>query len=254
MRKRLLCVLLVLVAMVTPAAAQIPDPVEIALLAEIYRALVEVYRILDQINGFVQDFRDLQQTMFPREALDELKMLFRSVNSVTEEIEKMSCAWRFSPRVDGLRLGLLRKGPLCRSEYQRLVGRLVPGIDSDLAEMRQWNAVRRLNTVASTFEASRDWTAAANRYGAITRAGGTSPGRAIRYLGALAALELQQEVRANTQEAELLSAAQEELDAEMREDLRRQNHADQLTRWVIASEDVLRRQSLARDLLAGSGR
>lgn len=255
MRKRLLAVGLIALLVVPTASASIipiPDPVELALLADIFAALKKAYDILGQINDYVREFRDLMQQMYPKESLDQLKMLFRNVNSILDEIEKLACDWRFSPRIEPLRLGLLRKGPLCKSQYQDLVGRPLPGIDADLLELRQWSAVRRLNTVASTFEASRDWTAAANGFGNLTRAGSTSPGRALRYLAALAALGLMQEVRANTHEAELLSAAQEELDMEMREDLRRQIYADQLTRWVIASEDVLRGQSLAREL-SGSG-
>ena len=259
MRRRLVALLLASqLASGSAAAAALPipgfpDPVEIALLAKIVRELEKAYGVLKSVNKFVRDFRDLTQVMYPKESLNQLKMLFRNVNSLMDEIEKMSCGWRFAPRVEPLRLGLLRKGPLCRTEYQRVVGAPLPGPDADLVELRQWNAVRRLNTVASTIEASRAWTTAANSYGGLTRAGGTSPGRALRYTAALSALNLMQEVRGNTHEAELLSAAQEELDMEMREDFRRQNYADELTRWTIASKDVLAGQSLARDLM-GVGR
>ena len=252
MRKKVLAAVLAAVLLFGPgipgaSGAIIPDPFELILLARIQAALVQAYQFLRDINATVQEFRDLMAQMYPQEALDQLRMLFRNVNSIQEEIEKLSCDWRFTPRVEALRLGLLRKGPLCRSEYQRFAGAPVPGLDADLAELRQWNAVRRLNTVASTIEASKNWAAAANRYGSLTRTGGTSPGRALRYLGALEALNLMQEVRANTHEAELLSAAQEELDAQMREDWRRQNYAHQLTRFAIGSAAAAGR-SLAQDL------
>src|SRR5215217_4712918 len=138
MVKRLLCVALVFLLLVPAASAAVPDPFELALLAEIHKALLDAYALLRQINGYVEDFRDLQQLMYPREVLDQLKMLFRNVDSILDEIERMSCDWRFSPRVDGLRLGLLRKGPLCRDQYRNLVGAPVPGIDADLTELRQW--------------------------------------------------------------------------------------------------------------------
>src|SRR5262245_49490360 len=100
MRNKVLCALLFVVMVVPPAsAAIIPDPFELALLAEIHKALMDAYALLEKINGYVQDFRDLQQLMYPREVLDELQMLFRSVDSIAGEVQKLSCGWRFSPRV-----------------------------------------------------------------------------------------------------------------------------------------------------------
>ncbi len=250
--KRLGMALLLVVIAAGQATAQIPDPGKIALLVKIVEALHKANAFLKSVNEKVREFWDLQALMHPYTVLEPIRTLFRQVASIEEEIEQLACGWRFTPRVEALQLGLLKKRPLCKGVYQDLFGIPVPGIDADLAELRQWNSVRRLNTVATTFSASRAWNQAAGRYGAMTRAAGTSPGRAMRYLGALEALQLQQAVWENTQEAELLSAAQDELDYVLREDWRRRNYAAQLNEWVIASKDILARQSLAQSLTGGA--
>src|SRR5262249_47055612 len=135
------------------AAAQIPipDPVKLALLAKIIAALEEANRFLARVNGSVREFRDLQALMFPDRVLDAIQTFFRPVSSILQEIDQLACGWRFAPRVELVRLGLLKRGALCRREYQGLFGAPVPGLDADLAELRQWSAVRRMNTVATTF-------------------------------------------------------------------------------------------------------
>ena len=241
-----------------PARAQIPipNPVELALLADIVRALREAHEFLGRINRTAEEARRLMREMFPTEALQQIRTLFRSVRSIQKEIEQLACSWRFSPRVEGLRLGLLRKGPLCRDQYQGVFGAPLPGPDRDLEELQQWAANRRLNVVASTIEASEQWTTTAERLGAETRQGGGPGGpasylRSVRQLAAITALGLQQAVRQNTHEAELLSAAQEELDAERRELWHERNGAWHALQWFRGAGPVVGESSVAREMGEG---
>jgi hypothetical protein len=96
--------------------------------------------------------------------------------------------------------------------------------------------------VASTIDASDQWTQAAITYGNRARAANTSPGLALRYTASLSALGLQQEVVSGKHEAELLSAAQEDLDAEMRKDWLDQNYAMNVTEWTGAAVDQLHKE------------
>jgi hypothetical protein len=219
-----------------------PDPVEIALLAKIIAACDKVYVVLHGINQRVEQFRNLQSLMFPQTALMQIETLFRNVASIKQEFENLACGWKFSPRIQALRLGLLRQGPLCRDEYENVFGRVLPSIDSDLKTMREWSSVRRMNSIASTIDASDQWSQAAAEYGSRARAANTSPGRALRYMAGLSALGLQQEVVAGKHEAELLSAAQEDLDAEMRKDWLDQNYAMNVAEWTGAAIDQLHKE------------
>jgi hypothetical protein len=253
MKKATLAAALTVALAVLPSSAfaVVPDPVEIAFLSEIARAVAEVYKVMRDANKQIRDFRNLQAQMFPRDTLASIQTLFRSVRSLQDELEQVGCKWKFSPRVERIRLGLLRRGPLCRPEYEGMFGVPVPGVDADLVQARQYAAVRRMNVVATTVGASKQWTDAADSYAGRTRAANVSAGRAIRYIGALSALELQQAVRQNVHEAELLSAAQEDLDATMRKDWRSQNYAEQSTRWAISAFELLGRQRPAGSEVLG---
>lgn len=208
-------------------------PAKVAQLVRIANELRKAFQTLQRINNEVTDFRNIQARMFPRETLASIQTLFRSVRSLQDEMENLTCNWRFSVRAERFRLGLLRRGSLCRDEYERMFGVNVPGLDAELMQVRQWAAVRRLNTIASTVEASKQWTAAADSYSGAAKAPNVSAGRAMRLAAGLSALGLQQDIRSNVHQAETLSAAQEELDMAMRKDWIEQTTSFELAKWSL---------------------
>jgi hypothetical protein len=210
-------------------AAIIPDPfgpAKIAALARIAAALDSTYRFLYRVNQATQAMRNRIDEMFPNETLDEIRSVFQQVRSIQDEISGMACSWRFSPRIDGLRKGLLKLGPLCRQEYQRTFGAPIIGVDADLEEYRQWQGTLRWNVVADTMAVSRDWAEAAAELSREARRAGDpndpnnphSVGYSQRLLAVSEALRLQMAARENAQEAARLAGLQEDLDRERRKD------------------------------------
>jgi hypothetical protein len=237
-RGRLTAVLLVVVTLslaVVPAhAGLIPDPfglAKIAALTRIAAALDSTYRFLYRVNQATQSIRNRVDEMFPNETLDEIRSVFQQVRSIQDEVSGLACNWKFSPRVDGLRKGLLKLGPLCRREYQRAFGAPVPGVDADLDEYGQWQAALRWNVVADNMSVSRDWAEAAAELSREARRAGDpddpnnphSVGYSQRLLAVSEALRLQIAARENAQEATRLSGLQDDLDRERREDWQQSN-------------------------------
>lgn len=244
-------------------AAVIPDPfgpAKVAALARIAAALDSTYRFLYRVNQATQAIRNRIDEMFPNETLDEIRSVFQQVRSIQDEISGMACSWRFSPRVDGLRKGLLKLGPLCRQEYQRAFGAPIIGVDADLEEYRQWQGTLRWNVVADTMAVSRDWAEAAAELSREARRAGDpndpnnphSVGYSQRLLAVSEALRLQIDARENAQEAVRLAGLQEDLDRERREDWQDANLGFQT---VAATERLseLRPLSFSERLTASLG-
>lgn len=228
---------------VLPAQAVIPDPFEpikIAILIQIADRLQTVYKTLAAVNDKVKSTRNRLEMMFPNETMAPILTVFGQVQSIKDEITKLSCAWRFSPRTESMRLGMLKLGPLCRDQIHRMFGAPLPGLDRDLQEMRQWQGAIRYNMVKESIAISPSWTAAAQQLGRDARAGGASNdpnnpasvGRSMRLLAQAEALQLQVAARDNAIEAMRLDGLQEELDGERREDWHRQNAFLVGTEWM----------------------
>jgi len=219
----------------SPAGAQFDPtgPAKLLLLAEIAKRLHSVYQFLHEVNDATRQMRDRLDSMFPDETLNEIKAVFRDVRSIEEEIQGLSCSWRFSPRVDALRQGLLRTGPLCRDQYTLAFGPPLIGPDADLEEFRQWQGTLRWNVVADTMQASPAWRAEAETLAQEARHAGNahdpsspfSVGYSQRLLAVSEALRLQLDARQNAQEAARLAGLQEDLDRERREDWLQKNIA-----------------------------
>lgn len=240
-RKRVVGVLaaVMLLGVLSGRASAIPgfpdptDAAKIALLMKIADRLHDAYKILANINARTKALRDRVEEMFPNNSLDEIRSVFANVRSIQDEITSMSCGWRFSPRTEALRLGLLKLGPLCKDQYQRAFGQPNPGLDQDLAEYRQWQGAIRMNVVKETIAGSEKWKEAADELGRLTRRAGStqdpdnpsSVGYSMRLLAVGEAQQLQLAARQNSTEAMRLSGIQEDLDAERREDWLRENAA-----------------------------
>ena len=67
---------------------------------------------------------------------------------------QMACTWRFTPRVNRLRLALFGGGSFCRSDWNLVFGPPVAGAGWDLESYYDWSAVRRLNLIKTRNEKS----------------------------------------------------------------------------------------------------
>lgn len=203
----------------------------IALLAQIALTAVDIYKTVKSTNGASKALRDRMEEMFPDETRREIQSFFAQVRSVEDEMRALSCRWRFSVRVEGLRKGLLRQGPLCKKEYQAVFGEPLPGLDQDLKEYQQWQGVLRMNMVKETIEQNAKWTTAGDWLGREARAGGhandpnnpASVGWSMRLLAEAEAFQLQVAARDNSLEAVRLAGLQEDLDGARREEWQRGN-------------------------------
>src|SRR5262249_96385 len=69
------------------------------------------------------------------------------VRSIKDEVDQLACGWKFTPRVERLRLALFAGRSFCRSDWNLLFGGPAPTIDSDLGDYYDWSSVRRLNLI-----------------------------------------------------------------------------------------------------------
>lgn len=247
MRRRLLAIVLVLALVSTPALADLfPfDPIKVILLTRIATTAARIYSAVTNMVTVAQEMKERQQVMFPDRVLDRIESYFQDVRSIEEEIARLACEWRFSPRTLQLRDGLLRRATLCKEAYQRIFGKPVSGFDQDLDEYTQWAAVRRLNTAASTFEADAQWTETAAELGRRAREAGTSVGEASRIGALTSAMSLQQATVMNKQTAEMLSGVQEDLDLARTEDRRAKLVAQQWLTWMVDAQAEVQRTSVS---------
>src|SRR5262249_40170826 len=107
---------------------------------------------LHDLNGAVDDIRGNLAQVYPEAALRQIETLFEPVDSIKDEVEKLACSWRFTPRVEKLRLALFAGGPFCRSEWNLVFGAPVPIVDWDLQSYYDWSAVRRITLIKTRNE------------------------------------------------------------------------------------------------------
>jgi len=86
--------------------------------------------------------------------LRKIETVFEPVDSIKREVEKLACTWKFTPRVDRLRLALFGGGSFCRSDWNLVFGPPTLTVDSDLESYYDWSAVRRLNLIKTRNEKS----------------------------------------------------------------------------------------------------
>ena len=227
------------------------DPGNWGQLIQIIAWLQQIDSTLKNINGVTEDIRHKLGVVYPGRALQKIETLFEPVDSVEQELKKLACSWRFTPRVEKLRLGLFGGGSFCRSDWNLLFGPPVPTVDWDLESYYDWSAVRRLNLIKTRNEKSeqRATEAALLAYEAIQGRDPAdptkpySPGYSQR-LSALGAAQLGNVMveMGDTQTAML------ELDQEALNDKRRRRLLDHQSAALVYL-DMSRRQGSALDPL-----
>ena len=234
MRKRsivLLVFAVVIVGMFAPPASA--GPGENAVLVQIIGVLRTMHTTLKEIREAMESTRDSLNRAYPFRTLNPILHVFDEVRSIRDEVEAISCSWRFSLRTERLWEGLFRGVRLCKPEFRQLFGAPPSYVLGDLDEYMDYSATRRLNMVATRvergprqqeflrwllFEAERGRTSESEPYGAgysqrLSAVGAATLGNVLLEQGdtITAQLELAQE-RANDKRLRQKMAADLSLD------------------------------------------
>ena len=116
MRRRWI-VATVLAVLLLGSSGTSADPTNWGQLAQIILWLQQIDQTLKDLNVAVDDIRGNLAQVYPEAGLRQIETLFEPVDSIKEEVEKLACNWRFTPRVEKLRLALFGGGSFCRSDW-----------------------------------------------------------------------------------------------------------------------------------------
>lgn len=153
MRKRWLAGVVVSLYLLGASAAS-ADPTNWAQLTQIILTLQRIDATLADINDLVDGVKQKLFIVYPEGALRRIETFFEPVDSIKREVEKLACAWKFTPRVNRLRGALFAGGSFCRSDWNLVFGPPVAGAGWDLESYYDWSAVRRLNLIKTRNEKS----------------------------------------------------------------------------------------------------
>ena len=131
MRRRLTVVTVaVAVLLVSPMA--FADYGSWPALARILGWLAQIDRTLKNINSAVDDVKYTVEQVYPDTVLRRIETFFDPVDSIKDEVDKLACGWRFTPRIERLHLALFGGRSFCRADWDLLFGTPAPMIDADL--------------------------------------------------------------------------------------------------------------------------
>ncbi len=153
MRRRWLAGVMVC-AFLMGASGASADPTNWAQLAQIILTLQRIDAVLSDINDLIGRTKEKLFLVYPEAALRRIETVFEPVDSIKHEVEKLACTWRFTPRVNRLRVALFGGGSFCRSDWNLVFGPPVAGAGWDLESYYDWSAVRRLNLIKTRNEKS----------------------------------------------------------------------------------------------------
>jgi hypothetical protein len=135
------------IALLFGSSSASADPSNWAHLGQILLWLERIDATLRDINELVDGVKEKLFVVYPEGALREIRAVFEPVDSIQTELGKLSCAWRFTPRVDRLRLALYAGGSFCRSDWNVVFGPPTLTTDWDLEGYYDFSAVRRLGLI-----------------------------------------------------------------------------------------------------------
>jgi len=153
MKRRWLAGLVVAVLLLGSSGAS-ADPSNWAQLGQIILWLQRIDQTLRDINDIVDSVKEKLSIVYPNGALRQIETFFEPVDSIKREVEKLACSWKFTPRVNRLRLALFGGGSFCRADWNLVFGPPVATVDWDLESYYDWSAVRRLNLIKTRNEKS----------------------------------------------------------------------------------------------------
>jgi len=196
MKRRYLAALAILLLLVGPSTS-FADAGSWAHLAAIVAWLQQIDATLRQVNDDVAGIKTVIDDMYPQDVLRQIEIVLEPVNSIKQELEKLACNWRFTPRVERLRLALFQGGIFCRREWNSLYGAPTLTVDWDLEHYYDYSSVRRMNMIKTRNDkgpervAEAEWLAFEAQKGRdpLNATDPYSPGYSQR-LSAMAAAEL----------------------------------------------------------------
>ena len=177
-------------------------------------ALATIACVVDRLNEWkLKQLRCLQDAMAVREAtvlwpwkaLDAIKAGLRRVDTLREEVERLACDWRFTPRTAMFRDLYRRPVKLCRDAFHALWGTHERFYDADRQELLDWTSTlthnmiedRTIHDYGTAGELPEEtWSRIAIEAGKSLGSPGSSPGEAARLGAELQADKLR--VDANT--------------------------------------------------------
>jgi hypothetical protein len=128
------------------------DPGSWGQLAQIILWLERIDGTLKEINEMVDGVKSKLYVVYPGSVLRTIDTVFEPVDSIMREVDKLACDWRFTPRVDRLRLALFGGGSFCRSDWNVVFGPPSVTAGWDMESYYDWSAVRRLNLIKTRNE------------------------------------------------------------------------------------------------------
>jgi hypothetical protein len=147
------------------------DPGEWAVLTKIALWLAHIQSFVEKIKGKEEDISTHLNRIWPDNARKAIGTFIQPVQSIKSDLEKMSCAWHISPRLQLLDMSLFKGGSFCRNEYQMIFGRPIPGAEQDIDEYQDMASVEALRAAGEFAVKSEQWSEQANWLTAETLAG-----------------------------------------------------------------------------------
>ena len=158
-RAALAALLVLLLASRVEALPFVDDPAVLKALAAVNDLLSSIERVelaihlaLERkIRGVVGDLG------FPEGLFAEIQQTLSLVKGIREELQELSCGFRFSTRTALLRDLYFDPRRLCRRDFEAIWGGPPSGPDSELAEMREYLGSLSQNLVTERVDAVTSW-------------------------------------------------------------------------------------------------
>lgn len=175
----------VLVALLATGARATPiidDPYTIYLLRIVTNILNTIQQIELAAQALIQQRIDavVSGYAFPGAVFQEIRQVINEVKGIREEVEGISCDWRFSTRTGLLRDMYLRPLKLCRPSFQLVWGSGEAHWDHDLQEVHDYVGTLTANMISERTQAEVGWRRVFPGIEKGTAAFRLSPGEANR--------------------------------------------------------------------------
>lgn len=154
-QKRKLVAVVAIVACLSGALPATAGPGEVAALARILAVLQQARAVLSDINDTVAATQETLARVYPQQTINEIKHVFQAAKGIVDEVNDLSCGWKFLPGTQAIWDGAFRSARVCKPTWQGTFGAPV-GLDADIQELWDANAVLATNLVAGHMEGAKD--------------------------------------------------------------------------------------------------
>jgi len=127
-------------------------------LLKILGTLERIHDVIRNVRGVTEDIRTKLSRVWPDRALRPILPCLEPGQAIRDEIQQLSCSWRFSVRMERIRLGLFEGQRFCKREWEAVFGAAPEGWAKDLEDYYDWAAVRRMNAIGTHVTQNEKWT------------------------------------------------------------------------------------------------